>query len=173
MPWPPVECGRETSTPSSQKSWLEKSVGARATTRSSSLTPPAWRFRMWRPRRSCTSARLRPVAEHLSASLRFRPGMLPQSAELPVAETEEKTEEPPLFRVLLHNDDYTTMDFVVQVLQSVFNMPEDQAIQIMLNVHVKGIGVAGVYTYEVAEMKVAKTTAMAREYEFPLLCTIE
>jgi ATP-dependent Clp protease adaptor protein ClpS len=99
--------------------------------------------------------------------------MLPQSAELPVAESQEKTEEPPLFKVLLHNDDYTTMDFVVHVLQLVFNLPEDQAIQIMLNVHVKGIGVAGVYTYEVAEMKVAKTTAMAREYEFPLLSTIE
>ncbi|MDQ6799772.1 MAG: ATP-dependent Clp protease adaptor ClpS [Acidobacteriota bacterium] len=99
--------------------------------------------------------------------------MLPQSAELPVAEAEEKTEEPPLFKVLLHNDDYTTMDFVVHVLESVFNLPEDQAIQIMLNVHVKGIGVAGVYTLEVAEMKVAKTTAMAREQEFPLLCTIE
>ena len=99
--------------------------------------------------------------------------MLPQSAELPVAESEEKTEEPPLFKVLLHNDDYTTMDFVVHVLEAVFNLPEDQAIQIMLNVHVKGIGVAGVYTYEVAEMKVAKTTAMAREQEFPLLCTIE
>ena len=99
--------------------------------------------------------------------------MLPQSAELPVAESEEKTEEPPLFKVLLHNDDYTTMDFVVHILESVFNLPEDQAIQIMLNVHVKGIGVAGVYTYEVAEMKVAKTTAMAREHEFPLLCTIE
>jgi len=99
--------------------------------------------------------------------------MLPQSSELPVAEAEEKTDEPPLFKVLLHIDDYTTMDFVVHVLQSVFNLPEDQAIQIMLNVHVKGIGVAGVYTYEVAEMKVAKTTAMAREHEFPLLCTIE
>jgi ATP-dependent Clp protease adaptor protein ClpS len=99
--------------------------------------------------------------------------MLPQSAELPVAESEEKTEEPPLFRVLLHNDDYTTMDFVVHVLETVFNLPEDQAIQIMLNVHVKGIGVAGVYTYEVAEMKVAKTTVMAREQEFPLLCTME
>ncbi len=99
--------------------------------------------------------------------------MLPQSAELPVAKSEEKTEEPPLFKVLLHNDDYTTMDFVVHVLESVFNLPEDQAIQIMLNVHVKGIGVAGVYTYEVAEMKVAKTIAMAREQEFPLLCTIE
>jgi len=99
--------------------------------------------------------------------------MLPQREELPVAESEEKTEEPPLFKVLLHNDDYTTMDFVVHVLQSIFNMAEDQAIQIMLNVHVKGIGIAGIYTYEVAEMKVAKTTAMAREQEFPLLCTME
>ncbi len=99
--------------------------------------------------------------------------MLPQREELPVAESEEKTEEPPLFKVLLHNDDYTTMDFVVHVLESIFNMPEDQAIQVMLNVHVKGIGIAGVYTYEVAEMKVAKTTAVAREQEFPLLCTME
>src|SRR2546423_12403209 len=99
--------------------------------------------------------------------------MLPQSAELPVAEAEEKTEEPPLFKVLLHNDDYTTMEFVVWVLQSIFNMPEDLAFQVMLNVHVKGIGVAGVYTYEIAEMKVAKTTALAREHEFPLLVTME
>ena len=99
--------------------------------------------------------------------------MLPQREELPVAESEEKTEEPPLFKVLLHNDDYTTMDFVVHVLQTIFNMAEDQAIQVMLNVHVKGIGIAGVYTYEVAEMKVAKTTAVAREQEFPLLCTME
>ena len=99
--------------------------------------------------------------------------MLPQREELPVAESEEKTEEPPLFKVLLHNDDYTTMDFVVHVLQTIFNMGEDQAIQVMLNVHVKGVGIAGIFTYEVAEMKVAKTTAMAREQEFPLLCTME
>ena len=99
--------------------------------------------------------------------------MLPQREEQPVAESEEKTEEPPLFKVLLHNDDYTTMDFVVHVLQTIFNLAEDQAIQIMLNVHVKGIGIAGIYTFEVAEMKVAKTTAMAREQEFPLLCTME
>src|SRR5215210_3616841 len=102
--------------------------------------------------------------------------MLPPDSryeESAVAESVGKVEEPPLFKVLLHNDDFTTMEFVVSVLQSIFNMTEDQAIQIMLNVHVKGIGVAGVYTYEVAEMKVAKTTAMAREHEFPLLCTIE
>jgi ATP-dependent Clp protease adaptor protein ClpS len=101
--------------------------------------------------------------------------MLP-SAELdeaPVAESEEKTEEPSLFKVLLHNDDYTTMEFVVWVLASVFNMPEEQAIQIMLNVHLQGIGVAGIYTFEVAEMKVEKTIALAREQEFPLLATME
>jgi ATP-dependent Clp protease adaptor protein ClpS len=101
--------------------------------------------------------------------------MLP-SAELdeaPVAESEKKTEEPPLFKVLLHNDDYTTIEFVVWVLASVFNMPEEQAIQVMLNVHLRGVGVAGIYTFEVAETKVEKTIALAREQEFPLLATME
>jgi len=101
--------------------------------------------------------------------------MLP-SAELdeaPVAESQEKTTEPTLVKVLLHNDDYTTMEFVVWVLASVFNMPEEQAIQVMLNVHLQGIGVAGIYTFEVAEMKVEKTIALAREQEFPLLATME
>jgi ATP-dependent Clp protease adaptor protein ClpS len=101
--------------------------------------------------------------------------MLPRSQyeEAPVAEAEEKVQEPPLYKVLLHNDDYTTMEFVVYVLEAVFNLPEDQAIQIMLNVHVKGVGVAGIYPLEIAEMKVDKTTAMAREQEFPLLVTME
>ena len=102
--------------------------------------------------------------------------MLPpqsQYEETAVAESQEKVEEPPLFKVLLHNDDYTTMDFVVHVLELIFNMPEDQAVQVMLNVHLRGIGVAGIYTYEVAEMKVEKTTTLAREHEFPLLCTME
>jgi len=97
----------------------------------------------------------------------------PQYEDAPVAESEEKVEEPSLYRVLLHNDDYTTMEFVVWVLQSVFNMSTDRAIQIMLNVHMQGTGVAGVYPFEVAEMKVEKTTALAREQEFPLLVTME
>jgi ATP-dependent Clp protease adaptor protein ClpS len=102
--------------------------------------------------------------------------MLPPDSryeEAPVAESEEKVEQPPLFKVLLHNDDYTTMDFVVWVLESVFNMAEEQAVQVMLNVHLRGTGVAGVYTYEVAEMKVEKTIALAQEHEFPLLATLE
>ena len=96
-----------------------------------------------------------------------------QYEETALAESREKVEEPPLFKVLLHNDDYTTMDFVVYVLESIFNMSEETAIQVMLNVHVRGVGVAGIYTYEIAEMKVEKTTALAQENEFPLLVTME
>ena len=99
--------------------------------------------------------------------------MLPDFEEAAVAETREKVEEPPLFKVLLHNDDFTTMEFVVWVLESVFNMPEEQAIQVMLNVHLRGIGVAGIYTFEIAETKVDKASALAREQEFPLLVTME
>jgi ATP-dependent Clp protease adaptor protein ClpS len=93
--------------------------------------------------------------------------------EAAVAESREKVEEPPLYKVLLHNDDFTTMEFVVWVLESVFNMAEEQAIQVMLNVHLRGSGVAGIYTYEIAETKIEKTTALAREHEYPLLVTME
>ena len=93
--------------------------------------------------------------------------------EAAVAESREKVEEPPLYKVLLHNDDFTTMEFVVWVLESVFNMAEEQAIQVMLNVHLRGVGVAGIYTYEIAETKIEKTTALAREHEYPLLVTME
>lgn len=101
------------------------------------------------------------------------PGPDSRFEESAVAESAEKVEQPPLYKVLLHNDDFTTMDFVVWILQSIFSMPEEQAVQIMLNVHMRGVGVAGIYTYEIAEMKVEKTTAIAREHEFPLLCTME
>ena len=88
-------------------------------------------------------------------------------------ESREKLKKPPLYRVLLHNDDYTTMEFVVYVLETVFQKSDADALHIMLQVHTQGIGVAGVYTYEVAEMNVERVTQMAREQEFPLLCTVE
>lgn len=90
-----------------------------------------------------------------------------------VTETEKKVKHPPMYRVLLHNDDYTTMEFVVQVLMSVFHKSPADATQIMLHIHRSGIGVAGVYTYEVAETKVAVVEAMARQHEYPLKCTME
>jgi ATP-dependent Clp protease adaptor protein ClpS len=102
--------------------------------------------------------------------------MLPQRhgfEESALAEPQEKVEEPSLYKVLLHNDDFTTMEFVVWILETVFGMTEEQAVQVMLNVHLRGVGVAGIYTYEIAETKVEKATALAREEEFPLLVTME
>jgi ATP-dependent Clp protease adaptor protein ClpS len=88
-------------------------------------------------------------------------------------EGETKLERPPLYKVFLHNDDFTTMEFVVFVLQTIFGHGESEAISIMLNVHRQGLGLAGVYTYEVAEMKVERVTSLAQANEFPLLCTME
>ena len=90
-----------------------------------------------------------------------------------VTETKKKLKRPPLFQVLLHNDDYTTKEFVVQILQYVFHKEHTEAVQIMLHVHKKGIGVAGVYTHEVAETKVAVVESLARQYEYPLKSTME
>jgi len=90
-----------------------------------------------------------------------------------VTETKKKLKRPPLYKVLLHNDDYTTKEFVVEVLQYVFHKEDTEAVQIMLHVHKKGIGVAGVYTYEVAETKVALVESLARQHEYPLMCTME
>jgi ATP-dependent Clp protease adaptor protein ClpS len=87
--------------------------------------------------------------------------------------TDRKLKKPPLYRVLLHNDDYTTRDFVVEILKAVFHKPEPEAVQIMLHVHHNGLGVAGVYTYEVAEMKVRTVEALARQRQFPLMLSIE
>lgn len=88
-------------------------------------------------------------------------------------ETREKIDKPRRWKVLLHNDNYTTMDFVVLVLVSVFHKSESEAIRIMLDVHQKGIGMVGVFTREIAESKVAKVQELAQKAEFPLLCTME
>ena len=89
------------------------------------------------------------------------------------ADSEIKLQRPPLYKVLLHNDDFTSMEFVVFILQTVFGRSEEEAVRIMLNVHIEGVGVAGLYIYEIAEMKVAKVTSSAQANEFPLLCTME
>lgn len=88
-------------------------------------------------------------------------------------ETREKIDKPRLWKILLHNDNYTTMDFVVVVLVSVFHKSESEAVRIMLDVHQKGIGLVGTYTREIAETKVARVTEMAQQAQFPLLCTME
>lgn len=86
---------------------------------------------------------------------------------------EEKLQEPNRYRILLHNDNYTTMDFVVQVLENIFNKPPSEAVQIMLNVHKQGIGICGIYTAEIAETKVAAVHSMAEQNGFPLKCSME
>ena len=88
-------------------------------------------------------------------------------------EDEPKTKQPPLFRVVLLNDDYTPMEFVVDVLQRIFSMDRSKATRVMLEVHTRGRGVCGVYTYEIAETKVAQVNAYSREHQHPLLCTME
>jgi ATP-dependent Clp protease adaptor protein ClpS len=85
----------------------------------------------------------------------------------------EETREPPLYRVLLLNDDYTTMEFVVQVLITVFSKSVEEATRIMLSVHHRGSGVCGVYPFEVAETKVETVHSLARERGFPLRCVME
>ncbi len=86
---------------------------------------------------------------------------------------ERKVQQPKRYKVLLHNDDYTTMEFVVYVLQAVFHRAEAEAVQIMLHVHRTGFGVAGVYTYEIAETRIRQVEALAREHEFPLRCSMD
>ncbi|MEL7033732.1 MAG: ATP-dependent Clp protease adapter ClpS [Pseudomonadota bacterium] len=87
--------------------------------------------------------------------------------------TRVRTKKPSMYRVLILNDDYTPMEFVVLILERFFNKSREQATRIMLHVHQKGVGVCGVYTYEVAETKVAQVMDMARRNEHPLQCTME
>ena len=90
-----------------------------------------------------------------------------------VTRTRTKTKKPSLYRVLLLNDDYTPMEFVVHILQRFYHKNHDEAVAIMLHVHQKGIGVCGVFTYDVAETKVVQTVDYARKHKHPLQCTME
>jgi ATP-dependent Clp protease adaptor protein ClpS len=93
--------------------------------------------------------------------------------ELAVEEAKPEIKEPPLYRVVLINDDYTPMEFVVNVLESIFGMERTRATQVMLEVHTRGKGVCGVYNFEIAETKVAQVMGLAQQHQHPLLCTME
>jgi ATP-dependent Clp protease adaptor protein ClpS len=90
-----------------------------------------------------------------------------------VTQTKPKTQKPSMYRVLILNDDYTPMEFVVYVLEQFFNKSREDATRIMLHVHQHGVGVCGVFTYEVAETKVAQVVDTARRHQHPLQCTME
>lgn len=90
-----------------------------------------------------------------------------------VTSTKPKTKKPSMYKVLIFNDDYTPMEFVVYVLERFFNMSREEATRVMLHVHQKGVGVCGVFTYEVAETKVALVLDLARKNEHPLQCSME
>ena len=92
---------------------------------------------------------------------------------LVVEEAKPRLKKPPLYKVVLLNDDYTPMEFVVEVLQVFFRMDRPKATQIMLHVHMRGKGVCGVFTYEIAETKAAQVNDYSREHQHPLLCTLE
>ncbi|MBF0503002.1 MAG: ATP-dependent Clp protease adapter ClpS [Candidatus Riflebacteria bacterium] len=100
-----------------------------------------------------------------------------QPAFTPIEETIQKTRQkskkPPMFKVFLLNDDYTTMEFVVMILEEIFDLPAAEAVRIMLHVHKNGRGLAGVYTRDIAETKVKRTHDVARKQGYPLTCTIE
>jgi len=102
-----------------------------------------------------------------------RPEEREGQAGLMVEEAAPETKQPPLFSVLLLNDDYTPMDFVVNVLERFFRMDRESAERVMLEVHMKGKGVCGVFTYEIAETKVAQVMTYSRDNQHPLMCTLE
>ena len=101
------------------------------------------------------------------------PDLDTRESVLTESRAEQEVQRPRMWRVLLHNDDYTTQDFVVWVLETVFHKPRAEAFTIMLSVHQSGMGVAGVYTHDVAETKLKATKDLAEQHEFPLLVTME
>lgn len=106
-------------------------------------------------------------------SERHKTGDHEREFDVAVEEAKPRLKQPPLYRVVLINDDYTPMDFVVNVLESVFGMERVRATQVMLEVHTRGKGVCGVYNFEIAETKVAQVMGIAKQHQHPLLCTME
>jgi ATP-dependent Clp protease adaptor protein ClpS len=98
---------------------------------------------------------------------------IPRESTLTETRHEQRLAQPRMWRVLLHNDDYTTQDFVVWVLETIFHKGHAEAFAIMMSVHRSGLGVAGVFTKDVAETKVRATQRLAEEHEYPLLVTME
>jgi ATP-dependent Clp protease adaptor protein ClpS len=96
-----------------------------------------------------------------------------QDSGLVVKEAKPEVKKPPLYKVLLVNDDYTPMEFVVNVLETFFRMSREKATQVMLHVHTRGVGVCGVFTRDIAETKVAQVNDFSREHHHPLLCTMK
>jgi ATP-dependent Clp protease adaptor protein ClpS len=107
------------------------------------------------------------MAEHPKEAPREGDGTLTKTR------TKGKLQAPGMWKVILHNDDFTTQEFVVWLLKSVFHKPDPEAVRIMLSVHQQGKGTAGLYTLDVAETKVAQARRLAEAQEFPLLCTLE
>lgn len=93
--------------------------------------------------------------------------------DLAVQEAKPKLKRPPLYKVILFNDDFTPMDFVIDILMEFFAMPEDKATQVMLQIHTQGVGVCGTYSKDVAETKVVIVNEYSREHQHPLLCSME
>jgi ATP-dependent Clp protease adaptor protein ClpS len=108
----------------------------------------------------------------MSSDMDHQPGDSSDSGTA-LQEAKPKLKQPPLYKVLMLNDDYTPMDFVVHVLKTFFAMTTEQATEIMLHVHTRGVGVCGVFTRDIAETKVTQVVHYAREHQHPLRCTVE
>ncbi len=120
-----------------------------------------------------TGSEYPPTDETRAMTERNTSDSMPDGIDLAVEEAAPKLKRPSLYRVVLINDDFTPMEFVVEILESVFAMERNRATRVMLEVHTKGKGICGVFTYEIAETKVAQVMGVAQQQQHPLLCTME
>ena len=130
---------------------------------------------LWRRQATIRTHKQAHPHSHLKSAMTERKSSNPiaDGHDLAVEEAAPKLKRPSLYRVILINDDYTPMEFVVEILESVFGMERNRATRVMLEVHTKGKGICGVFTYEIAETKVAQVTGIAQQQQHPLLCTME